>query len=258
MRIGDYYRVPEKRGAGAFLACCITSLAWLFVVTLVLRSIDDLETIPASVWHALGVSVDMGVVVLGFGLAWMLLIWPAWQLLRRGEAAAKSSLNEGIKPMEFGLLAMLGAAVFFLPTILMIGDHDLTSRLKCYRTYEEYDDPAFGGFMVPEGAVDIRRYYDCGFGYQSCDISCTVGIDGLKSFADAKGYVFSPLEWVPLFSESPVTKELDIDSEDCTNYLYCAARNSEHRVPLPGWGDFGNLTFVYDIRNRRLYASYYD
>ena len=36
------------------------------------------------------------------------------------------------------------------------------------------------------------------------------------------------------------------------------ARNSEHRVSLPGWRDFGNLTFVYDIRNRRLYASYYD
>ena len=258
MKLGDYYAIPEKKGVGVFLACCVTSAAWLFVVTLVLQSLGDLEAVPAPVWHALGVSVDMVAVVLGFGFAWMLLGWPAWQLARRGEPAAKASLKEGIKPMEFGLLAMLGAAVFFLPTILMISDHDQPTRLKCYGTYDEYDDPAFGGFMVPEGATDIKRYYDCGFGYQKCDISCTVGLDDLKSFADARGYAFRTLEWIPLFSESPVTKELDVDSGDSTNYLYCAARNSEHRVPLPGWGDFGNLTFVYDIRNRRLYASYYD
>lgn len=34
------------------------------------------------------------------------------------------------------------------------------------------------------------------------------------------------------------------------------ARNSEHRVSLPGWRDFGNLTFVYDIRHSRLYGTY--
>ena len=173
MKLGDYYAIPEKKGVGVFLTCCVTSAAWLFVVTLVLRSLGDLEAVPAPVWHALGVSVDMVAVVLGFGLAWMLLGWPAWQLVRRGEPAAKASLNEGIKPMEFGLLAMLGAAVFFSPTILMISDHDQPTRLKCYGTYDEYDDPAFGGFMVPEGAgkqeADLRRgaegnlvfVYDC-------------------------------------------------------------------------------------------------
>ena len=258
MRFNDYFTVVEKKGVGVFLLCCGVSAVYILILGLFLVCFSGSDVLPVSVWHVLKEGADVMLFVLGGGFLWMLVVWPAWQFVKRGDSAAKMSVDAGIKPMQVAILVAIATSFLTLPIIVATSEQDTTLCLKQFDSYEEFENCSFRNFMLPKGASNIKRYYDCGFGYQSCDISCTVGFDDLKSFADAKGYVFRPLEWVPLFSESPVTKELDIESEDCTNYLYCAARNSEHRGPLPGWGDFGNLTFVYDIRNRRLYASYYD
>ena len=259
-RFWRHYKDSGNGVAGAFAAGTLLFVAFLIALYVFTILVARGVLTPATwVWPILNWMLSGWVVVLG-GLAFVSLIYPLKYVPNRSEmgkrAFAKAATSIVVAVPVFIVLFVLSFPVF-----LMLGAGLTEARKDSYECFGRYDEVGQSGLnsvMMPSTSTDIKRYYESGFGYQSCDISCTVGIDDLKSFADAKGYVFQPLEWVPLFSESSVMKELDVDSDDCTNYLYCAARNSEHRVPLPGWGDFGNLTFVYDIRNRRLYASYYD
>ena len=246
--------------AGAFAAVALLFVAFQFALYVFTIIVARGGLRPATwVWSILNWMFSCWVVVLG-GLALVSLVYPLKHVLARS-GLGKSAFAIAVKSIVVAVPVFIVLLVLSFPVFLMLGSGLTEARkdsYECFGRYEEVGQSGLNSVMMPITSTDIKRYYESGFGYQSCDISCTVGFDDLKSFADAKGYVFQPLEWVPLFSESSVMKELDVDSEDCTNYLYCAARNSEHWVPLPGWGDFCNLTFVYDIRNRRIYASYYD
>lgn len=133
-----------------------------------------------------------------------------------------------------------------------------TGVVEFYATYDQFNDPGFRNFMVPRQATEIKRYYDCGFGYQSCSISCKVSRKDLEAFAKEKGYKFKAKKCAYFLGYDPVLDELRVDGDDAKNYLRCTARDGEHEVEIPGWGNFGDLHFVYDIEKERLYGFYYD
>lgn len=160
---------------------------------------------------------------------------------------------------------VVAAAVFFVirvaPSFMQESKNWVyrpSGKVLEFATWKELDDPGFGNMMVPKEATCIKRYYDCGFGYQSCNISCIVGIGDLLRFAESKGYCFERRDRIPFLGDEPVLDELDVCQRKASELLYCRARDSEHRVEIPGWGNFGTLTFIYDIPSKRLYGSYFD
>lgn len=256
MKLVDCYKRPEGMAARHFSWCYLASLMYLFVVTIILRSFDDPCDLPDVLWHILNISIYIMFVSLCVASLWMLLVWPAWELLRKGEHAAKSSFSAGVKPFQFALVLTIVTGIFTVPTILVIAEHDTVDKPECFDTYAEFDDNGFGSFMLPEGSSDIKRYYDCGFGYQICDISCKVSLERLNEFAVLHAYRFEKCDNFPLPAKSCVMRELYPIDKGTSRYLYCQAR--KNKKSACGWEMEGNLIFVYDSKTERLFASYDD
>lgn len=252
MRFNDYFTVSEKKGVGVFLLCCGASAVYIFILGLFLGCFSGGDVLPVTVWHVLNVGTDVMLFVLGGGLLWMLVVWPAWQFARHGDSAAKMSVDAGIKPMQIAILVAIVTSFLTLPIIVATSEQDTTLRLKRFDSYEEFEDCSFRNFMLPKGASDIKRYYDCGFGYQICDICCKVSRERLDAFARWHGYQFEMRDDFPLPAESScVMSELYPLEKDASRYLYC-------RTSMSVQGPEGNLIFVYDRKTERLFASYDD
>jgi len=253
MKSADDSKARERKGVCVFTACCFASLAYVSLIALVVNNgghAIDPSAFPAVVWHVLDIGIDVMFIVLGFGVAWMLVFWPSWQLMRRGNSAGMASLGAGIKPLQIAVIAAIGTSFFTVPTIGVVWVKNSLARPTCYQTYEEFDKLSSWGFMLPEGTSDIKQYQDCGFGYQVCDISCRISRETLDEFAQSHGYHFERRDWLPSLAESCVTHELYPLDDDVSRYLYCRARENNHAE--------GNLVYIYDCKAERLYASYHN
>lgn len=257
VKLFESYKKPEGRAALWFLKTFAVFYAFLFLLTFLLRNCGGLtDNWPVGVWHVLNVGINYIVVgLVAFALTVLFLV-PLWYFGRRGKESGEESFEAAKNTMVLVLLVTLFSSFFIFQTIGTIDDRDVTDRIRHYETHEDVNERELRLFMIPRSATDIKVYADQGIGYRTCDISCTVGMDGLLVFARENGYRFERRERIPGFAKSCVTQELDIDPSNITNYLYSAVGVGDDKVRRDGRSGFGGVSFVYDVANKRLYGSY--
>jgi len=261
MKLIAYYLKSERRFAGLF---AIASAAYFLTIAatgvLVILSSRELLEVPKPVWHFLLWFVDGWTKVMG-AFAAVVLASPIWFLWRGGPAPAKFSAGAAFKTVGVVFSVFCVTFVIFLEIMMSLQDEVTASepaaeKVRCYASFADFKGSAWASFMVPGTAVDIKMIEESGFGYRHCGISCTVCREDLDRFAGSHGYHFERRDWLPVLAEDVVVDALYPLDEDLSRYLYCCAREGEKEIP--GWGLEGHLSFVYDIKAERLYASYYD
>lgn len=256
MGVCSYYSVPERKMAGLMLILSAAFYVLLLLLTFVLRNCGGLsDSWAIDVWHVLNVGIEYAVVgLVAFALVVMFIV-PLWFFWRRGKRSCEKSFDAAKKAIGLVFLMTLLLSVFIFPTIGMIADRDVSDRLWNFANYKEVSFSEFRDIVIPRTATDIKMHIDRGIGYRECDISCTVSKEGLLEFERENGYRFEHREPLPCLANNCVTRELNIDPLNSTNYLFYFAGYREDEAGGNGQREFGSMVFVYDIAKGRLYGS---
>lgn len=259
MWLESYYRIPERKMAGWLLKGYAVFFAVVFLLTFLVRSCGGLtDNWPLAVWHVLFVAVDFMCLSLTAFALFVLFIVPLWYYGKKGRVSGDESFWAGMKMV--GLLLFVTAALYdpVFSTIDTVADRDAGSRIRHLANYQEVGDDGFRHFMIPRSATAIKIYADRGIGYCMYDMSCAVGMEGLMEFAKENGYLFERRERAPGFADSCVTRELEIDTANITNYLFSSVGLEGDTSEGSDRSWFGSALFAYDIANKRLVGSYWN
>lgn len=259
MKLIDGWATPEGKMAKRFTVVCAIFFAVMFLLTFFLKNCGGWsEGWPVGVWHAL----DVGIIYVAIGLValdvFILLIYPLWRWERGGQESGKRAYEIAVTTSGYVLGAMLVTLFFTFSTFCEILDHDESGQVQHFENYYDIGSNEFRAFMVPRSAKDIKVYVDHSIGSRTCDISCTVGMEGLLEFAKENGYRFERREHMLGFADSCITRELEIDTANITNYLFSSIGLEENASGGSAKSGFGNALFAYDIANKRLVGSYWD
>ena len=256
---GSYYQFPERKIAGLVLILCAIFYAFLFLLTFLIRNCGGLTNgWSVSVWHALNVGIEYTALGLAAFTLFALFIVPLWYFEWKGKESGEMAFEAAKNTVGLVILVGLLSSFFILPTVGMIDDRDVSTRLQHFENYYDIGSNEFCAFMVPRSAKDIKVYVDRKIGSRSCDISCTVGMEGLLEFAKENGYRFERREYMLGFADSCVTRELEIDTANITNYLFSSVGLEGDASEGSAKSSFGHVLFVYDIANNKLFGSYSD
>lgn len=259
MGAGSYYQFPERKIAGLVLMLCTIFYVFLFLLTFLLRNCGGLtDGWSVSVWHALNVGIEYTALGLAALALFALFIVPLWYFERKGKESGEMAFEAAKNTAGLVILVGLLSSFFILPTVGLIDDRDVSTRLQHFENYYDIGSNEFRAFMVPRPAKDIKVYVDHRIGSRSCDISCTVGMEGLLEFAKENGYRFERREHILGLADSCVTRELEIDTANITNYLFSAVGLQGDASEGSAKSSFGHVLFVYDIANNKLFGSYSD
>lgn len=248
MKIVEYYKKPERRMAGVVVAFCLIVIAVLFILKTI--GFGTGLIFPDWLCH-----------VLWLGGSWALLcviaamfLYPLRYFIPFREKSLAEAFEAGFKTLFALLFVAFGVLFLFGDVVGMIEDGEKRYQnggtdYRRYSCYEELPQDEFSDLLVPRDAVDIRRIYDGGFKYLNCSISSEIDMEGLKRFALLNDYHFEVCKKMPMWCPNDcVKKELVLDETDPSNYLYCLAQKRELGQ--------AEISFVYDIKHRRLYGVY--
>ena len=258
-RFIDKYKVAGNRVAlvfaltfGVFLFCHVVLYVVMFMVA---REVITLPTWASLILNKLYSCFLIGLFWLGF----LSLVYPVRYLLRHSKGA-KRAFAIAVKTVSIAVATYVVSLFLTFPVLLFLDAGATEARRDSYEYFERHEDMGrndLAAIMVPSAAVEIKRYYESGFGYQSCDISCEIGRTELMTYASKHGFTFKPADNALFVADdNAVIKELKIDYDNLDRYLFCRLEGEKRQIP--NWGDYGTLIYIYDIRNERLFIRYFD
>ena len=251
MKIIDFYKKPERKVAGLF--ACLFMIIWCMVFLLDIanpKNGDEVFFLPDVICYFIDTAINYSLGA--FALA-SLVVPLRYVISFRGSSIAMAYKAAFATLVGIWLVAIVSVIIFY-PTIdgIQRGAERYRNGGTDYRRYSCYDElpeDEFSDLLVPRDAVDIRRIYDGGFKYLNCSISSEIDMEGLKRFALLNDYRFEVCKEMPMWCPNDcVKKELVLDETDPSNYLYCLAQKRELGQ--------AEISFVYDIKHRRLYGVY--
>ena len=251
MKIVEYYKKPERKAVGLFL--CLFVLIWCIAFVLDVanpKNGDEAFFLPDVICHVVYMIINYSI---GVSAVALLVLPLRYAIPFRWPSMAMAYKTAFATLFGVWLLAIVSIVMFY-PTLVGIERGAERYRnggtdYRRYSCYEELPQDEFSELLVPRDAVDIRRIYDGGFKYLNCSISSEIDMEGLKGFSLLNDYHFEVCKEMPMWCPNDcVKKELVLDETDPSNYLYCLAQKRELGR--------AEISFVYDIKHRRLYGVY--
>ena len=260
-----YGRFIERyKAAGNLVALVFALVFGIFMIShaalYIVMFMVAREVITLPTWASLILNKLYSYFLIGlFGLGFLSLIYPVKYLLKRSKGA-KRAFAIAVKTVSIAVATYVVSLFLTFPVLLFLDAGATEARRDSYEYFERYEDMGrddLAAIMVPRAAVEIKRYYESGFGYQSCDISCKIGRAELTTYASKHGFAFKPADntlFVP--DDNAVIKELKIDYDNLDRYLFCSLEGEKRQIL--NWGDYGKIIYIYDVRDEKLFIRYFD
>ena len=246
------FRRPVLTGLVLAAVPALVSAAIVGVLVWTLMSLFSCIGIPSPIWAWRPLTHLSWWVCLITGVALVFLIL----LSLIGVGDAKRKLVSFTKAFIISAV-VVGASMSMILLILFNGD-----KIRDRNNYKDWDDLSDDELLVqlvPRSATNIKRRDFGGFRVYQCDVSCSVSLRALESFAKERGYVFKPVDSRDVIA----TRRIVNNAKSLANawsegvfsksdFLGCSFSRKTQS------GTNQHFEFVYDMVHQKLYCRYSD